>query len=307
MSWRIHLTNQAIQSLHILPGRSPVLVIWTRNNRVHFYDLDTGVLLSERIIPTAPKQPRHSDAWQEFAATLTGPDQVYYLPFVRANGTDIFATDDGKLRLYRVQDNEFYMETDGAEEALTIAEADRFLTLDLDRALGTVAALDEQYRLHVYQQNIRVGAFDLAFQSDLNLQPAVAVSRGGSSIFASDGRHLIATDSSGKIKKRIETHYYIRRMVCSPGGGMVMTSDMESGVLRVYRGDDLTLTHQKFAIDLVADAAQIQLLADLPPMGTSISALTAYSRGVLAFAMSGVVCVTDVTYMDELPRPKALL
>ncbi len=116
----------------------------------------------------------------------------------------------------------------------------------------------------------------------------------------------MAVNANGTVQKTLETHYYVARMAISPSGGMVVTSDIESGVLRVYKGESLILTHQRFAIDLVAAATQLQLLADLPPIGTAISALTAYTRGTLAFAMSGVVCVTDVQDLDEVPRPKLL-
>ena len=114
-------------------------------------------------------------------------------------------------------------------------------------------------------------------------------------------------DTGGTVLKTLETHYYIGQMASSPTGGMVLTSDMESGVLRAYKGGKLILTHQKFAIDLVADANQIQLMADLPPMGTAISTIIAYNKGIFAFAMSGVICVSDVKQMDEVPRPKTLL
>ena len=83
-----------------------------------------------------------------------------------------------------------------------------------------------------------------------------------------------------------------------------MTSDGEAGVLRVYKANDLSLTHQRFAIDLVAEATQVQLLADLPPLDTGISGLTLDDSGNVAFVMAGVVCASDLTYMDEVPRPQ---
>lgn len=307
MAWRIHLTNQAIQFLHVLPGRPAVLAVWTRYDRVNFYNLDNGVLLSEYNIPHAPDAERRSERWQQFVGQLTGPERNQYLPYVQTAQGIVHATDDGKLRLYRLSDDRVFIETDGAEEVLQIVQAERFIAVALDRALGTIAALDERCQLHIYQQNIRVGTFDIGLQNDPDLRPAVSISRGGGSITATDGRRLVITDNAGTISKQLETHYYIGRLAISPGGGMVLTSDMENGVLRAYKSDKLTLTHQKFAIDLVAAANQVQLLADLPPTGTAISAMTAFNRGTIIFAMSGVVCVTDVSQFDELPRPKALL
>jgi hypothetical protein len=195
MTWRIHLTNQALQQLHILAGRSPVLAVWTKRNRVHHYEMESGTLLADHIIPPAPNKPRNSDAWQEFAGKLTGPDISYYLPLVRSRSTDIYATDDGKLRLYRLNDDRLFVETDGAEDELKLVGGERLRTLDLDRALGTLAGLDENLRLHIYQQNIRVGAFDIGLKADADLRPAVAISRGGATIIATDGKRLVVVDS----------------------------------------------------------------------------------------------------------------
>lgn len=307
MSWRIHLANQAIRRLQILPGKPPVLAAWTHRNRVHFYQLTNGTLLAEKTIPPAPVAPRSSEAWQQFVGELTGPNPQYALPYVRTRTTEIFATDDGKLRVYKLADDTLTMETDGAEEPIELVGAERFLAMDMDRALGTVAGLDETGKLHIYRQNIRVGSFDVGLQAEMDVRLAVQLSRGGSNIYVTDGRQLVSLDANGKVLKTLATHYFVGQMACSPGGGMLVTSDLDAGVLRAYRGETLTLTHQRFGIDLIAHAQQIQLLADLPPMGTAVSALAAYSRGILAFAMSGVVCVSHVEQMDEVPRPKTLL
>lgn len=307
MAWRIHLTNQAIQHLHILPSKPPTLAVWSQRRRVYFYNFLNGTPLNERVIPRPPRKPRASEVFQSYITTLTEPDGNFYLPHVPLRRLNIYCTDDGKLRVYVLSEYELYLEVDGSEERLAMGAAESFVALDLDRALGMVVALDATGKLHIYQQSIRVGAFDIGFSAESMVRPSVAVSRGGGSIYASDGQQLVVVDSGGSVRKRLHTHYDIGRMTCSPGGGMVLTSDMQAGVLRAYQGDSLTLTHQKFAIDLVAAATQTQLLGDLPPMGTAISAIAAYSRGRLVFAMSGVVCVTDVTEMDEIPRPKALL
>ncbi len=304
MAWRVHLTNQAIRQLHILPSKPPMLAAWTQRNRVQYYNLENGTLLHEQRIPEAPTEPRTSNGWQQYVASLTGAESDLYLPVVRTRETDIYATDDGKLRLYRLPNGQTFMETDGAEDELPAARD--FIALDLDRALGTLVGLDEDYKLHIYQQNIYVGSFDIGLENDPDLRPAVVISRGGSHIYATDGNRLVSVEPSGNVRKTLSTHYYVGRIAASPGGNMVITSDMEAGVLRVYYGDGLVLTHQRFAIDLLAEASQVQLLADLPPVSTAISALAAHTRGVLAFAMSGVVCVTDVEHMDEIPRPKAL-
>lgn len=307
MTWRIHLTNQAIRDLHILPGHPPILAVWTQRRRVHYYDLVGGTPLEDRWLPNAPSTSHQSDSWQTYIASLRGPGGNQYLPYVRTPEANIFTTDDGKLRLYQQRDAQLVLDTNGVASTLDTGHAEQMISLDLDRALGMVVSLDEKCQLHIYQQNIRLGQFDIGLVADPDLRPAVAVPRGGGNIFATDGKRIVVTDSGGKVLKEREMHYYIGRMTCSPSGSMVVTSDIENGVLRVYHGESLVLTHQKFAIDLVAAATQVQLMADLPPLGTALSALTAHVRGAFAFAMSGVVCVSSTEHMDRIPRPKALL
>lgn len=309
MGWRIHLTNQAIQYLHILTGRQPVLVVWTRPDRPHFYDLETGTTLIEKKLPTPTHlayhaQTRQSEAWYAYLAELNGLDEGVYLPYVRLGQLDIHTTDDGKLRVYHMG-NQVDIAIDNEEASLPI-DADDIVTLALDRALGTIALLDARAHLHIFQQNLPIGTFDVGLSTDDDARLQLAISRGGGSIFLSDGRQLLNVDINGEVNKRLETHYFIGQVACSPAGGMLLTHDSESGVLRVYHGESLTPTHQKFAIDLVAHATQVQLLADLPPTDTTLSTLVAHNRGTIAFAMAGVVCVSDIREMDELPRARKL-
>jgi hypothetical protein len=307
MAWRIHLSNQALQHLDILPGKAPVLVVWLRRSRVQFYDLDTGTFLEERRIVAPVSSNRQAPAWQEFIARLGGPDSQTFLPHVALSGLDIYLSDDGKLRLYQVGEADLFLEMEGTEYRLEVENARRVVALDLDRALGMIAALDDTGKLHLYQQNIRLGVFDMRLSITPDQRPAVAIARGGGSIYVTDGHQLVLTDSSGAIQQSLELHYEVGRLACSPVGGMLAISDTSAGVIRLYRGEDLQLTHQKFAVDLVANATQVQLMAELPPLGATVSALAAYARGMVAFAMSGVVCVSEVGYMDALPQPRPLL
>lgn len=307
MTWRIHLSNQAIQTLQILPSKPPLLAVWLRPERVQYYDFNKGRLLAEKSIGTPPNAPRSSEAWQDYVGSLTGADTSFYLPSVRLNGLDLYATDDGKLRVYRQADEQLFIEIDGEESPLKLVGAERFVVMDLDRALGTIVGLDEQGKLHIYQQHIRIGTFDLGLKLESDLRPQVAIARGGGNIYASDGQTLVALDASGTILKKQMMHYFIARLACSPSGNMVISSDIEAGVMRVYRGDNLALSHQRFAIDLVAAANQVQLLADLPALGSAVNSLAAYSKGMFAFSMSGLLCISNVEDMDEVPRPKVLL
>lgn len=307
MNWRIHLTNQAIRELHILSGKPHLLAVWTQMSRVEFYDLETGANYGDRQIPPSPTEVYTSEAWQTYLASLLDVKDRAYLPIVTLPQVTIYTTDDGQLHLFRESYNSLKLLSDSNLFRLDAPEAETFIALDLDRALGVIVALDNRGHLFIYQQNILVGDFDIGLQVDELIGATVIVPNGGGAIFATDGKQIVMTDTSGEVLHRKQVHYNIRQIACSPGGGMVVTSDNEAGLIRLYNGSDLTPTHQRFAVDLIAEAQQVQLMADLPPVSVSISALTAGNRGIIGFAMSGVVCVTNVSQLTKLPRPQSLL
>jgi len=307
MNWRIHLTNQAIRELHILSGKPRMLAVWTQRNRVEFYDLETGALYGDRHIDPVPDENDYlSEAWQTYLADLKDVKARSYLPVVTTEQATVYTTEDGKLHLFREDYNMLQMLTDGHLYELDTTSVQSFVSVDLDLALGIVAGLDSTGKLYIYQQNIFVGDFDIGLEIDPFLHSAVIISNGGGTIFATDGRQIVMTDASGEVLHRVPVHYNIRQIACSPGGGMVVTSDNEAGLIRVYSGSDLTHTHQRFAVDLIADAQQVQLMADLPPITVAISALVAGNRGAIGFAMSGVICMTNVGQLTKLPRPQSL-
>jgi hypothetical protein len=304
-AWWLHLSNQAVQRVDILAGKPPLLAAWIGREHVIFFDLETGIPAGETSTKISAGESRQSAKWLEYVGRLTAPNGAT-LPVVRAGGTTIHSTEDGRMRLYDVDGEELFLETDGKEVKLETGDA-HFVAVSLDRFLGLVAALDEQYRLALYQQHIRVGLFDTGLMADDEAQPGVAASNGGSAIFVSNGQEMALMDSGGRVRKRLSVHYPIGRIACSPNGKLLITTDAESGVIRAYSGADFTPTHQRYAMDLLEDAAQIQLIADLPPASASVGALAVDNQGVLAFAISGVVCVTAVEKMIALPRPQPLL
>ncbi len=304
MAWRLHLTNQTIPQIHILPGKT-ALVAASAGGSIHYFDLETGIAVGQRSLKDAPAVSRSDDRWQEYMTSLIAPNKAYP-PFVRANRSDIYISDDGRMRLYYTGGTDLFLEVDGKEGKLEPGGAADFLAVGLDRFLGLIGALDEQNRLHIYQQHIPVGVFDIGLKRHDDLRPQIAIANGGS-IFVTGGQDILVVDSGGRVLRRQETHYAMRKLDCSANGRWVATCDLETNVLRAYTGTDLMPTHQRHAIDLMADATQIQLLADLPPAQVAVSALTIGSKGVVAFAMGGVICVSDMTLMTALPRPQKLL
>lgn len=306
MAWRVHLTNQAIRSLDILAGKPPLLAAWTQRERVSYFDLETGAPIEERILRSDRAGERQGDKWREFVAGLMAPNRAY-LPVVRTPQATIYTTDDGQMRLYHLADADLLLEIEGKEIRLDASGATSFIAVGLDRFLGLIAALDEQGHVHIYQQHIPVGVFDLGLSVQPELPPGLVISHGGAAIFASDGQQVVLTDSSGRVQQRLDVHYAVGKMACSPNGHLLACGDLETGVIRAYNGSDLTPTHQRHAIDLLAEATQLQLLADLPPAAVALNALAASNEGGLAFAMAGVICVTDLEHTDALPRPQKLL
>lgn len=302
-AWRIHLTNQAIQSLDILPGKVTLLAAWTQRDRATYFNLDNGIEMGEHQHHAVP---RKSEKWPEFIASLIAPNGTP-LPLIRTAQFTMYTSDDGRLRLYRLAGDDLLLEMEGQEVKIELTTKSEIAALGLDRFMGVIAALDGKGKLHLYQQHIRVGAFDLKFALNDETHFSLAIASGGAAIFVSDGKELLLTDTAGQVKKRQSVHYFVGRIACSPNGKLLATSDPETGVIRIYNGGDLTPTHQRHAMDLLQDAPQLQLIADLPPFNAASGTLAIDDEGHLAFSISGVICVTMLKHLDALPRPQPLL
>jgi hypothetical protein len=306
MTWRVHLSNQAIANLDILYGKVPLLAAWVQRDRAAFFELETGAPVGEQTYRAQGFDNRRGEKWQEYLGTLVAPNGAH-LPCVRTAQAVIYTTEDGKTRLYQIGDLDLLLDLNGSETRLDTGKATAFTAVAFDRVMGVTAALDEKRRLHLYQQPIYVGAFDLKLTAVDEGRSLVAIANGGAAIFVASGQELVLTDTGGKVRKRAEMHYSIGRLACSPDGKLVVTCDLDSGVIRAYDGPDLTPTHQRHAIDLLEKATQVQLIAEMPPVNVAPGSLVVDDRGTLAFPMSGVVCVTSIKRMDALPRPQPLL
>jgi hypothetical protein len=304
MTWRIHLTNQAIQSIHFLHGNPSLVSAWSRWDRVGHYLLESGVLVGEQVVRMPEGfEGLNGPVWQNFISTLKAPNDVFF-PVVQFSGMDIYLTEDGKIRLYHTGGANLQLQDGEGETQLDPSDAVMFMSVALDRLLGLSAALDIEGRLHVFQQRLRVDAFELSLKPRNELRSSIAISRGGAAIFVTDGETIVQTNSRGVVHKHFKPDYAVRLMACSPNGHYLVTSDMDTGIIRVYSGKALHLSHQRFAIDLVSEAKQLQLLADLPPTFIAPSALTISDEGEIAFAMGGVICFTDLSHMNVLPGPE---
>lgn len=306
MSWRVHLTNQAIPRLAILAGKSTLVAAWTQRNRIAYLDLETGVPMGERTLEDAATDSRQDVRWQEFVSGLTAPNSAV-LPQVATRLGELYLTGDGGIQLYHAGGAKLILVTGGKETMLDTGTASRLLAVGMDRFLGLLAVLDEQGRLHLFQQDQSVGVFDPGLHLHDDLPCRVAIPQGGAVLYVSDGQQIVALGADGQVRRRFLTHYGIGHLICSPNGRFLATCDIDTNVLRLYTTPELLATHQRHAVDLMIRATQVQLIADLPPLKAGVSALAMNNQGVLVFAMSGVICMSDLTAMDVLPRPQKLV
>lgn len=298
--WRNHLPDQTIRWLDLLTGKRSLLAAWTQAGKVFYFDLIHGTPAGERVFEPPPADDRQSDAWRQFTRDLTAPNQTV-LPMVRTRGTIVHSSLDGTMRLLRLNTGDLYLDLEGKEVRLLADDSVIFVAVGFDRELGLVAALDSTGKLHIYQQHMRIGVFDTGLDAREDWRPAVRVPNKGALIFVTDGRRVVTLDSGGKIRKQLTLHYDLQSMACSPDGKHLAISDSEFNVIRVYRGSDLQLTHQRFASDLLVEAKRVQLMASAPTH-SAISALAISNRGVVAFAMAGTICASNIERMGTMPR-----
>jgi hypothetical protein len=299
MAWRLHLSDRSIRRLDILSGKPAILAAWTQANRVSYLDLQNGTQQGDVTVDEVKADSRFDPRWADFIKCLLAPNGVY-LPSVRALGVSVYMTADGQMRLYQTSPSELFLEVEGKEARLEVDGA--FAAVVLDRSLGMLAALDTSAKLHLYQQHVRLGVFETGLRVDEEFSPTIVIAQAGTGLFLSDGQVVLAMDTSGRVRKRLNLHYRLGAINCSPDGHRFVASDMDSNVVRIYDGD-LLPTHQRYAVDLLAEAKKAQLLASASMSSAALGPLAINNKGVLAFALSGTVCVTSLARMKAHPKP----
>jgi hypothetical protein len=301
MAWRLHLSDRTIKRLDILPGKPALLAAWTSVNRVTFLDLQNGTQVADRTLEDAPTADRTSQAWRNYVADLAAPNGVT-LPQVRCGGTLISLAAEGGSRLYQTTPTDLFFESDGQETRLEVEPKTALHVAVLDRSGGLVAALDSEAKLHLYQGRMRVGVFETGLRVDAEYRPTLAVAQGA--LFLCDGSAVVRMGADGQVRKRLDLHYTVGAINCSSDGSRFVASDLDDNVLRVY-DTDLRPTHQRHAVDLLAEARRSQLLASAAASSAALGPLAIANKGALAFALSGTLCVTSLARLKAHPRPTA--
>lgn len=303
MAWRLYLSDRPIRRVDILAGKPALLAAWLRPDRVAYYDLQTGTKIDERTLEQV-NAPRGSDAWRAFIAALPAPNKTYP-PYVRGVGCVLYNSTNGGLRLIHEDDDQLIFETAGREAPLEIERGTEIAALAFDPVKGAIAFIGLDGRLHVFHQAARVGVFEIGLTVQEDVQPSVCLAQGGEAFYTTDGRRLVAIDRAGQVVKAVDIHYTVGALTCSPDGRYVAVGDIETNVIRIYNGADLSATHQRFAVDLLAEARRAQLIPGATMATAALGSMAITSKGVLAFTLGGAVCVTNLSRMKALPSGKS--
>ncbi len=306
MGWQLHLSTQPVSAVQFVAGDSPLVAVWDSKHNVHFYNQYDATpygeqKFSEKHVPA----DLADEFWQEFAASLRAPNGEP-LPSVFMAGLNLYQSLDGRMRLYHFQDGGLVLDLDGRYVDFAQDGESRILLAGLDRILGLIGAVDEEGMLHIYQQHVSVGAYESGLTLGMDARLNLMMPDGLARILVSDGDRVLIIDSAGRVVHELMAHYAFGPVSISPNGQYIALGDIDDNVVRIY-DSALRPTHQKHAIDLVASSRQVQLLASLPGRKSGLSALDITDKGVIAFALGGVICVTDIKNLDVLPQPRPLL
>ena len=299
-AWRLHLSDQTVRRLDILPGKPSVLAAWTGLRRVFFFDLTHGSRLGERAYDGILPPARTGEPWQTFVNGFRAPNDAT-LPVVRATGLTLYTSTAGATRvIHDDETGDLLLNTGDQHVRLHRDSSAAFVAVAYDRGTGLIAALDASGRLHTYKRDLRLAIVDLHLAVD-DWRPSLILPQTGNTIICGNGDTIVATDPAGQVRKRLPLHYRMGPIACSPDGKNLALADADIGVIRVY-DENLQPTHQRFAADMLADARRVQLMGGNGGSSSMLSALALNNRGVLAFAVAGIVCVSSMSRMAVLPR-----
>ena len=303
MPWRVHLSNRALHRLDILnTPKSSLIAAWSQPERVAYFDLESGAAIGEQSLEIADSDVRQYGAWQSLMPQLVAPNGAY-LPVVANDSWTVHSTRDGQRRFY--YGDAAYLVTGAQEIKLDI---ESIVAVSLERASGLLALLDAAGKLHVYEPgNVSTHQFDIGLANQPDARSRLALMGGGHAIVVASEHVLLKVDRQGRLLKNVELPYSIGRFASSPNGQLLACGDRDANVIRIYDGERFQPMFQRHAIDMMASATQLQLIADLPPSRVAMNSLAIDNVGNLAFALAGVMCVTAVAQMRTLPRPQKLI
>lgn len=306
MGWRLHLSSQPVFAVQFITGDVPQLVVWDSQHNAHFYDLHDATPLGEKkFTESQPVAEPQDEAWQAFLPDLRAPGGDV-LPTVYLKGVTLYQSRDGRMRLYHYQDGRLLLDIGDSPLSLHKENEGRFLVSALDRTLGLIGAYHEDGALHIFQQHVRVGTFEFDFVRGVDARLSMLAPDGRGRLIVGDGERVVIVDAGGRVEQELAAHFTVGSMAVSPNGQIIALADIDDNLIRLY-DHEFRQTHQKYAIDILADARQTQLIASLPGRKAALAALDVSDDGDIAFALGGVVCVSHREALDVLPQPRPLL
>lgn len=297
--WRLHVANSAIQHLNIIEGDPAFVAVWMRDGQVTYYELERGAVhgTSKFVLPENPQE------YGPFVQKLKD-SKDRRLTFARVGNMSFWPLENGSvLEYYGGAVVELYKGADTLPQTITFDVKPSALAIDPESQL--VAAVDPKGALLLGKPGGTIKTMKPGLSPNDEMPVSVVVARGGKRLVVSDGTHLIVIDG-GKVTAKRELHYTCSLLAIAPDGRRLLTFDSDSGVMRAYVPDDLRLTHQRFVVDILSSADELQLIgfAELPPMNAAVSAMAIDTNGVFAFAVSGQLCAASVNHLaptDGIP------
>ena len=304
MSWRIHINDRTIFRLQIISGDSErILLVWYQD-AVDYYHVEKGAFYYTQRVVVSP-EPLQGEGWEAYLDSLRAPNGLP-LPYVRTPNAMLYLTADGEQIV--VEDG-LGLQVLVKNKLLPFPQIHtEMLALCVDYESGIIAVLGENAHLYLFQETALLGEYNLPVPLRRGILPDVFMSENAQHVFICDGNQLLVYNRAGELRIHHSFSYTVGKVACSPDGEMLICSDAQTGVLRVYVGGQaFRFSYQKFAIDLYAKARQLQLLASSPTSLTAVNALTIENDGTFAFSMGGVVVMTHLDHMDAIPSPLGLI
>lgn len=296
MDWSLRLSDTPLHIVQLLDGDPPLLCAWTTRDIVYFYAQDDGAYYGGLDISNAPDDQRGA-AWRDYLEGLRAPNGAY-LPLVDLGHTVVLTSRDGRLRLYQ-REHQLTLDVDRQQTVLELEEDAALLSVELDRELGTIGALGNNDRLHVYQQYLYLGAYPVEHGAKKIYVP----DESGSVVVVSEQRIQIF-DTAGHVQRTVET--INSTSACTPDGSRMLTADQEQGLLKVYNAN-LRLLRQQSSHTLLKWSTPIDdWMENVAFLPTSPESLALSNAGRLAFALGGLLCCTHLNRMAALPQPRIL-
>ncbi len=301
MYWQLHLASRPIRRLSLLMRDPAQVAINDTRDRIRFYDLDSGAHYNDLEIDLDMLDNDIPEERRQSLAALKARNGGY-LPFVELNASYLHLSLDGQLRLIHDVNAGITLEADGESYSLDVGAQATVLQAALDREFGSIAALTDAHKLHIFQQQTRMNIIEPSIERLQHL----FITDGGSKIIMIGANKLMSLDIYGKPIRSHDIHYNVGVAALSPNGNWLLVGDADHQLIRLYN-KDLIPVRQQHAVDLLSQARPLQLFIETPSTEAPLAALDIANDGTLGFALAGVIGTAHIDLMTELPQQRLLL